>query len=84
MLLADKLLTDEVIFKEDLEQIFGKRIWDIQKEEEAKNESPETENESKEATKPIKKNTSSSADDESNEENTLNNSSPETENPSAE
>jgi len=84
MLLADKLLTDEVIFKEDLELIFGKRIWDIQKEEEAKNESPETENESKEATKPIKKNTSSSADDESNEENTLNNSSPETENPSAE
>jgi len=84
MLLADKLLTDEVIFKEDLELIFGKRIWDIQKEEEAKNESPETENESKEATKPIKKNTTSSADDESNEENTLNNSSPETENPSAE
>lgn len=26
--LADKLLTDEVIFKEDLESIFGKRPWD--------------------------------------------------------
>lgn len=27
-LLADKLLIDEVIFKEDLEDIFGKRPWD--------------------------------------------------------
>lgn len=26
--LAEKLLTSEVIFKEDLEEIFGKRIWD--------------------------------------------------------
>jgi ATP-dependent metalloprotease FtsH len=26
--LAEKLLTEEVIFKEDLEQIFGKRPWD--------------------------------------------------------
>jgi cell division protease FtsH len=26
--LAEKLLTSEVIFKEDLENIFGKRIWD--------------------------------------------------------
>ena len=26
--LAEKLLTSEVIFKEDLEAIFGKRIWD--------------------------------------------------------
>jgi cell division protease FtsH len=26
--LANKLLTAEVIFKEDLENIFGKRIWD--------------------------------------------------------
>jgi cell division protease FtsH len=26
--LADKLLTSEVIFKEDLETIFGKRQWD--------------------------------------------------------
>jgi cell division protease FtsH len=26
--LADKLLTSEVIFKEDLEAIFGKRQWD--------------------------------------------------------
>ncbi|MBM3164781.1 MAG: ATP-dependent zinc metalloprotease FtsH [Bacteroidetes bacterium] len=26
--LAEKLLTDEVIFKENLESIFGKRIWD--------------------------------------------------------
>lgn len=30
MILADKLLTDEVIFKEDLEKIFGKRPWDIE------------------------------------------------------
>lgn len=30
--LAQKLLTDEVIFKEDLEQIFGKRPWDISNE----------------------------------------------------
>ena len=28
ILLADKLLKTEVIFKEDLEIIFGKRIWD--------------------------------------------------------
>jgi cell division protease FtsH len=27
-MLASKLLTAEVIFKEDLETIFGKRIWD--------------------------------------------------------
>lgn len=27
--LANKLLTEEVIFKEDLEQIFGKRPWDV-------------------------------------------------------
>ncbi len=26
--LAEKLLTDEVIFKEDLENIFGKRLWE--------------------------------------------------------
>jgi ATP-dependent Zn protease len=26
--LAEKLLTDEVIFKEDLETIFGKRLWE--------------------------------------------------------
>lgn len=30
--LAQKLLTDEVIFKEDLEHIFGKRPWDISNE----------------------------------------------------
>jgi cell division protease FtsH len=27
--LANKLLTSEVIFKEDLEEIFGKRPWDV-------------------------------------------------------
>jgi ATP-dependent metalloprotease FtsH len=32
--LAEKLLEKEVIFKEDLEDIFGKRPWDQQKEEE--------------------------------------------------
>lgn len=43
--LAEKLLTDEVIFKEDLEQIFGKRPWEVSNEvvpvetaEEAQNE----------------------------------------------
>ena len=30
--LAEKLLTDEVIFKEDLEQIFGKRPWEVSNE----------------------------------------------------
>jgi cell division protease FtsH len=30
--LAEKLLTDEVIFKEDLEQIFGKRPWEVPNE----------------------------------------------------
>ena len=30
--LADKLLTDEVIFKENLEEIFGKRPWDPSEE----------------------------------------------------
>lgn len=30
--LAEKLLTDEVIFKEDLEQIFGKRPWEVSSE----------------------------------------------------
>ncbi|MFM1893231.1 MAG: hypothetical protein RIQ90_397 [Bacteroidota bacterium] len=45
--LAEKLLTDEVIFKEDLEQIFGKRPWEVSNEvvpvetaEEAQNETP--------------------------------------------
>ena len=32
ILLAEKLLKTEVIFKEDLELIFGKRIWDKDKE----------------------------------------------------
>lgn len=31
--LAEKLLTSEVIFKEDLETIFGKREWDTEREE---------------------------------------------------
>ncbi|MEY3237101.1 MAG: hypothetical protein RI883_1202 [Bacteroidota bacterium] len=31
--LADKLLATEVIFKEDLVEIFGKRIWDKEEEE---------------------------------------------------
>lgn len=31
--LADKLLATEVIFKEDLIEIFGKRIWDKEEEE---------------------------------------------------
>jgi ATP-dependent metalloprotease FtsH len=39
MLLADKLLEKEVIFKEDLEAIFGKRPYD---KEEAKEEDPKT------------------------------------------
>jgi ATP-dependent Zn protease len=34
-LLADKLLEKEVIFKEDLEEIFGKRLW-ISEEEESR------------------------------------------------
>ncbi len=34
-LLADKLLETEVIFKEDLIAIFGKRVWDKEEEEEA-------------------------------------------------
>jgi cell division protease FtsH len=38
--LANKLLTSEVIFKEDLEAIFGKRIWD---KEEPKTEEIEAE-----------------------------------------
>jgi cell division protease FtsH len=31
-LLADKLLTSEVIFKEDLIEIFGKRPWEVEEE----------------------------------------------------
>ncbi len=38
--LADKLLEKEVIFKEDLESIFGKRPWDKEPEKEVKNELP--------------------------------------------
>ncbi len=34
ILLAEKLLKTEVIFKEDLELIFGKRVWDKELEEE--------------------------------------------------
>ena len=34
--LANKLLSQEVIFKEDLELIFGKREWEKKKEKEAK------------------------------------------------
>jgi len=75
MLLADKLLTDEVIFKEDLEQIFGKRIWDIQKEEEAKNES--TESESDLATQQVDETTISSSDEASNDAHSTDNSSQE-------
>ncbi len=41
--LADKLLTDEVIFKENLESIFGKRPW-----EPAELSAPETEEQSNE------------------------------------
>jgi ATP-dependent metalloprotease FtsH len=37
-LLAEKLLTDEVIFKEDLETIFGKRAWEPLPVEEPKKE----------------------------------------------
>jgi ATP-dependent metalloprotease FtsH len=37
-LLAEKLLTDEVIFKEDLETIFGKRAWEPLAVEEPKKE----------------------------------------------
>ncbi len=33
--LANKLLTSEVIFKEDLENIFGKRIWDKEEDKES-------------------------------------------------
>ena len=33
-LLAERLLTNEVIFKEDLEEIFGKRQWDISSQDE--------------------------------------------------
>ncbi|NCA21268.1 MAG: ATP-dependent zinc metalloprotease FtsH, partial [Crocinitomicaceae bacterium] len=36
-LLAEKLLTSEVIFKEDLETIFGRREWDKEREEEIAN-----------------------------------------------
>lgn len=41
-LLADKLLEKEVIFKEDLEEIFGKRLWISEEEENrAVNTSPD-------------------------------------------
>ena len=33
-LLAERLLTNDVIFKEDLEEIFGKRQWDISSQDE--------------------------------------------------
>jgi cell division protease FtsH len=47
-LLADKLLIDEVIFKENLEEIFGKRPWDPaelieDKENSSKDSAPENE-----------------------------------------
>ncbi len=39
--LAEKLLTDEVIFKEDLEAIFGKRPWENIEEENSEEEKSE-------------------------------------------
>ena len=38
ILLAEKLLTDEVIFKENLEEIFGKRPWETFEEKKSKEE----------------------------------------------
>lgn len=48
ILLAEKLLETEVIFKEDLELIFGKREWDFEVIEEAKVVETETEEKSEE------------------------------------
>ena len=49
--LANKLLSHEVIFKEDLESVFGKREWeDEKKEPEASTTKPEEKSEKIEAT----------------------------------
>ena len=66
--LAEKLLSSEVIFKEDLESIFGKRVWDKTEEntddskegkmdekvEESELKTKETDSNSKEEPKSVK------------------------------
>ena len=66
--LAEKLLSSEVIFKEDLEAIFGKRVWDKtedntddsqegktdKKTEESDSNKEETDSNSKEEAKSVK------------------------------
>jgi len=66
--LAEKLLSSEVIFKEDLEDIFGKRVWDKtednsddsqegktdKKSEESDSKTEETDSNSKEEAKSVK------------------------------
>jgi hypothetical protein len=78
-LLAEKLLTHEVIFKEDLIEIFGKRPWDSEEESkietaeitevtdttEALTEGPETAEESTEAPENPEETSSGSSEEES-------------------
>ena len=45
--LAEKLLEKEVIFKEDLEQIFGKRLWDKNEDQEIIKDEPATDTSNK-------------------------------------
>ena len=61
--LAEKLLSSEVIFKEDLESIFGKRIWD--KTEENTDDSKEVKTDEKAETSDLK---TEESDSNSNEE----------------
>lgn len=61
--LAEKLLSSEVIFKEDLESIFGKRIWD--KTEENTDDSKEVKTDEKAETTDLK---TEESDSNSNEE----------------
>jgi cell division protease FtsH len=68
--LANKLLTAEVIFKEDLEEIFGKRIWD---KEEPKIEEILPKKEEDESNETLSLNQSENGEDNSgNEDKTVN------------
>lgn len=62
--LAEKLLSSEVIFKEDLVAIFGKRIWDKSEEVEAEvAEVKEKDSETKEEVSEVKIETSKTAEE---------------------
>lgn len=61
--LAEKLLTNEVIFKEDLEQIFGKRQWETEELSHPSSVSETTENQEEEKEIPEIEGDSDKSDD---------------------